>query len=453
MLWGLIGLIVLLIISAYSSITQTAMSTVRRQNLREEAEQGSKRAQLALAIAEDSLRVINTFKIVNLVTHFLTASLFALIFIPPVGAWIATLIPIDTSAANLLVYLVLVPVVTLLVFALTEVLPEIITLRDPVRWAMLTAPLARLAVAIFSPLVWLMLKFRQAISAPLGSAPDSAAIVTEEEIMTLVDAGEEEGSIEQEEKEMIYSIFQLDETLAREIMVPRIDVVALDITTPLEEARKVIIDAGHSRIPVYEESLDHIKGLLYAKDLLEVWHENKHSVDLSSLLRTALFVPESKHVSDLLHELQNQKVHMAVVIDEYGGTAGLVTIEDIVEEIVGEILDEYDADEEAAYEQLADDEYLFDGRIDLDDFNRLLNTELPDELGDTLGGFIYAHLGKVPEPGEIIKTEHLEIEVISVVDRRIRKVHVRQLTREKAPPSEPQESDTQNHVSKNGNGH
>jgi CBS domain containing-hemolysin-like protein len=313
------------------------------------------------------------------------------------------------------------------------------------------APTARLMVSVFSPLVRLMLKFRQTVSVPLGSAPDSAAIVTEEEIMTLVDAGEEEGSIEQEEKEMIYSIFQLDETLAREIMVPRIDIVALEIDTPLEEARKVIINAGHSRIPVFKESLDHIKGLLYAKDLLEVWHEGKQSVDLSSLLRSALFVPESKRVSDLLHELQNQKVHLAIVIDEYGGTAGLVTIEDIVEEIVGEILDEYDEDEEALYEKLAEDEYLFDARIDLDDFNRLLNVELSNELGDTLGGFIYAHLGKVPEPGETIETEHLEIKVVTVVDRRIRKVNVRQLTREEALPTEPQESE--NHVSKNGNGH
>ncbi|MBN1120250.1 MAG: HlyC/CorC family transporter [Anaerolineae bacterium] len=453
MLWGLIGLIVLFIISAYSSITQTALSAVRRQSLREEAEQGNKRAQSALAIAEDSLRVINTFKIVNLVTLFLTASLFALIFVPPVGEWIAELVSIKTTAANVIVYLILVPAAALLVFAFTEVLPELVALHDPVRWAMLMAPIARLTVTIFYPLVRLMLAFRRTISVPLGSDPDSTAIVTEEEIMTLVDAGEEEGSIEQEEKEMIYSIFQLDETLAREIMVPRIDVVALEINTPLEEARKVIIDAGHSRIPVFEESLDHIKGLLYAKDLLEVWHEGKQSVDLSSLLRTALFVPESKRVSDLLHELQNQKVHLAIVIDEYGGTAGLVTIEDIVEEIVGEILDEYDEDEEAAFEKLADDEYLFDARIDLDDFNRLLNTELSDELGDTLGGFIYAQLGKVPEPGETVETEHLEIEVVSVIDRRIRKVHVRQLAREEALPTEPQESDTQNHVSKNDNGH
>jgi putative hemolysin len=452
-LWGLLGLIVLFIISAYSSITQTALSSVRRQSLREEADQGNKRAQSALAIAEDSLQVINTFKIVNLMTHFLTASLFALIFVLPVGGWIAEIVSVKPSTANVFVYLILVPAAALLVFALTEVLPELVALHDPVRWAMLMAPAARLIVTVFSPLVQLMLKFRQTVSVPLGSAPDSAAIVTEEEIMTLVDAGEEEGSIEQEEKEMIYSIFQLDETLAREIMVPRIDVVALEINTPLEEARKVIIEAGHSRIPVFKESLDHIKGLLYAKDLLEVWHEGKQSVDLSPLLRTALFVPESKRVSDLLHELQNQKVHLAIVIDEYGGTAGLVTIEDIVEEIVGEILDEYDEDEEATFEKLTDDEYLFDARIDLDDFNRLLNTELSDELGDTLGGFIYAQLGKVPEPGETIKTEHLDIEVVSVVDRRIRKVHVRQLAREEALPTEPQESDTQNHVSRDGDGH
>jgi CBS domain containing-hemolysin-like protein len=233
-------------------------------------------------------------------------------------------------------------------------------------------------------------------------------------------------------------------------MVPRIDVVSLEIDTKLDEARQVIIKAGHSRIPVYEESLDHVRGLLYAKDLLEVWHRGDQEINLQDLLREAHFVPESKRVSDLLHELQNKKVHMAVVIDEYGGTAGLVTIEDIVEEIFGEIFDEYDEATEEPYTQISDNQYFFDARIDLDDFNRLLDTELPDELGDTLGGYIYGKLGKVPETGETIEANRLSIEVLEVMDRRIRKVRVTVHPRELVT-SETQETESEEYTRKNGN--
>jgi len=311
--------------------------------------------------------------------------------------------------------------------------------------------MAQLTVGILSPLVFAVTILRRTLAGPFGSDVDRAALVTEEEIMTLVDAGEEEGSIELEEKEMIYSIFQLDETLAREIMVPRIDIFALEIETPLEEALKAIIEAGHSRIPVYQESLDKISGLLYAKDLLEIWRDGQRSVDLARILRPALFVPESKRVSDLLHELQNAKVHIAVVIDEYGGTAGVVTLEDIVEEIVGEIFDEYDEAAEDTYEVVSSNEYIFDARIDLDDFNRLLDAHLTDELGDTLAGFIYGQLGKVPDEGEQFETDRLQIEVLTVADRRIRKVRVKRLTPDEAALTE-EEHDKEKHSS-NGNGY
>jgi len=256
--------------------------------------------------------------------------------------------------------------------------------------------------------------------------------VTEEEIMTLVDAGQEEGVIEAEEKAMIYSIFQFGETAAREVMVPRIDIVALEIDTPLDEALQVVIAAGHSRIPVYRDTIDNVQGILYAKDFLELWlpdsskgiEEAGRDRTLESLLRPAHFVPESKMLDDLLADLQQRKVHIAIVVDEYGGTAGLVTIEDILEEIVGEIQDEYDS-EEAAYQQVGEGEYIFNARIDLDDVNRLLGTNLPTEQGDTLGGLIYSQLGKVPAPGDVIKFDGYSIEVISVVRRRIQNVRVR----------------------------
>jgi putative hemolysin len=427
---GLIGLFVLLVLSAYFSAAQAALTNARRPVLREQAERGNKRARLAAQIAEDSSRVLNTFQLASVLSYFLIAGLIAMFLLPHVVVWLSERLPAVASASGLIVYLIAIPLAGMLTFLLVDLLPHTLAHRAPERWALALVPFIQITMALFSPLVVLAAFVRKQIAVPLGDVESGQ--ITEEEIMTLVDAGEEEGTIELEEKEMIYSIFQLDETLAREIMVPRIDIVAFDIDTPLEEAREVIIRAGHSRVPVFEGSLDHIKGLLYAKDLLKVWHEGKQSLDLNSLLRPALFVPESKRVSDLLRELQSAKVHMAIVIDEYGGTAGLVTIEDIVEEIVGEILDEYDEAEEAPYQAVGPDEYIFDARVSLDDINHLMDAELSDELGDTLAGFIYGQLGKVPAPGEIIETDCLHIEVLSVDNRRIRKVRVKRIPRSSA---------------------
>jgi len=270
-----------------------------------------------------------------------------------------------------------------------------------------------------------------------GESLRGMPFITEEEIMTMVDAGQEVGVIEEDEKAMIYSVFALGDTLAREVMVPRIDIVALDVKTSLEEALDVVIHAGHSRIPTYENSIDNIVGVLYAKDLLQLWRDKREKVALRDVLRTPYFVPESKSVDELLEEMQQRKVHMVIVVDEYGGTAGVVTIEDIVEEIVGEIQDEYDA-EEPIFEQSGEGEFIFNARIDLDDVNRLMGTALPTEMDDTLGGFIYNQLGKVPAPGETVRFDGLVIEVLTVSGRRIRKVRV---CREKNGECELDESD------------
>jgi putative hemolysin len=222
---------------------------------------------------------------------------------------------------------------------------------------------------------------------------------------------------------MIYSVFALGNTLAREVMVPRIDMVALDVNVSLEEALDVAVRAGHSRIPTYEDTVDNIVGVLYAKDLLQLWRDKQEGISLREVLRRPYFVPESKPVDELLEEMQQRKVHIVVVVDEYGGTAGLVTLEDIVEEIVGEIQDEYDA-EEPVVERTSDGEFIFNARVDLDDVNRLIDAEFPTEMGDTLGGFIYSQLGKVPVPGEKVRFDGLVIEVLTVTSRRIRKVRV-----------------------------
>src|SRR4030042_2707746 len=198
---------------------------------------------------------------------------------------------------------------------------------------------------------------------------------------------------------MIFSIFQLGDTLAREIMIPRIDMQALEVNTPLPVAIDALLKSGHSRVPIYEESIDNMLGLLYAKDILSAWYEGDQLQSLHKLLRPAYFVPEAKKVDELLNEMQVQRVHMAIVVDEYGGIAGLGKLEDMVEEIVGEIQDEYDQAEEAPYTEQIDGSYLFLGRVDRDDFNEIVGSPLPKEEAETLGGFIYSQLGRGPGVG------------------------------------------------------
>ncbi len=254
-------------------------------------------------------------------------------------------------------------------------------------------------------------------------APHGLPFVIEEEIKTLVDAGEEGGFIEEEEKEMIYSIFEFGDTLAREVMVPRIDMVAVEVNTSIMDALDVVIQAGHSRIPVYEETIDNIVGMLYAKDLLQYWRNDTPSLSLREILRDVYYIPETKKVDELLQELQQRKVHIAIVVDEYGGTAGLVTIEDILEEIVGEIQDEYDS-EEAFMEVISIDEVIFNGRMDLDDVNHIMGLELPTDTSDTIGGLVYSSLGRVPGIGDKVRIQNVEIIVLSVMRRQIKKVKV-----------------------------
>jgi CBS domain containing-hemolysin-like protein len=223
-------------------------------------------------------------------------------------------------------------------------------------------------------------------------------------------------------------------------MVPRIDVLALEVNTPLDEAVNALLDSGYSRVPVYDETIDNILGLLYAKDLLGAWQDGNQEDGLREMLRPAYFIPEAKKVDELLAEMQTRRIHMAVVVDEYGGVAGLVTLEDIVEEIVGEIRDEYDLREEAFYQEISSDEYLCSGRMDLDDFNELMEVDLPSDEADTLGGFIYSRIGRVPTGGESIVLDNLRLTVEQVSKRRIRKVRAVRI-----PPQENEEME-ESHV-------
>ncbi len=266
--------------------------------------------------------------------------------------------------------------------------------------AVALAPVVRFLALILTPITASLRRIGGG-AVPKGASPESI-FLSEDGLRFLLQASNEESIIEDEEKEMIASIFEFSDKLVREVMVPRIDVAAVAIDAPMLQALDMILKAGHSRIPVYRDSIDNVQGVLYAKDLLKYLRDARTDTPLAKIVRPAYFIPESKKVDELLQELQKRKVHIAVVVDEYGGTAGLVTIEDLLEEIVGEIQDEYDA-EEPTIEAVDANEYLFDARVPIDEVNKLLGVELPTEGGDTLGGFIYSHLGKVPALGDRIE--------------------------------------------------
>lgn len=428
---GAILLVVFSLASAFFALARSALVNSHRARLRQLAEEGVRGAGWAERVVEDSSRLLITVHFGQMLAGLLGAATLAVLWTPLVSGWF------DASGAGqpwagALALLIVTSFVAVTLILFGDKLPEAAALRDPEGVALSLAWVIYLFSKLFSPVVGLIMRISGAVVGGNGREYMGLALVTEEEIMTLVDAGQEEGVIEADEKAMIYSIFQFGETAAREVMVPRIDVVGLEIDTPLNEALQVIVKAGHSRIPVYRDNIDNIQGILYAKDFLELWlPDSSRGVDdagrgrtLESLLRPAHFVPESKMLDDLLADLQQRKVHMAIVVDEYGGTAGLVTIEDIVEEIFGEIQDEYDS-EEAAYQVVGVGEYIFNARIDLDDVNQLLGTSLPTEQGDTLGGLIYSQLGKVPAPGDVIEFDGYSIEVLSVVRRRIQNVRIR----------------------------
>lgn len=291
-------------------------------------------------------------------------------------------------------------------------------------WEKRLQPFANLIAVVFSPLLTIIFRLVQNIVPP--HQPNSTQEMAEE-LMEWVDVAQEQGDIGTEQGRLLHSILELSDTVAREIMVPRVDIVALEQEMSLKEAARVFIASGHSRLPLYEGTIDQIRGIIYAKDLLRFLVEKQADTPLSRLARPAYFIPEAKRINELLNEMQQRRVHLAIVVDEYGGVAGLVTLEDIIEEILGEIQDEYDQAEELPFQELGEGEYLFQGKIDLGDFNEIMATELPKEEADTLGGFILQQLGRLPSAGEKLCLNNLELIVEQVSGRRIRKVRARRL--------------------------
>ncbi len=423
-LQSLLLIIFLTALHALVTLAYSALSTNPATYLQDEAEKGSRRANRVIALNEDLPRLSLTVQIVTLLLRMTIFAIATLMVRQPLLALPDVLRAVVVPPISYAV--VLIPL-ALLIFLLSSLIPAVVgrARADAIApWAALPM---RVLVTTFRPLVAVMQMTEKTLQRVSGGS-NVVRTVADEEIRSLMD--EKGGVIEVDEKEMIRSVLEFGETIAREVMVPRLDVTALELQSTIAEALAEFVSSGHSRIPVYDDNIDNVKGVLYAKDLLDQWlrnHDRQKTV--AEMMRPAYFVPETKRADALFKELQERKVHLAVIVDEYGGTAGLVTIEDLIEEIVGDIQDEFDTDEVALFEFVREGEYLFDGSINLDDFNDLMDTDLSTEDNDTLGGFIFGLIGSVPEVNQELDVpeDRLHMQIESVEGRRIRRVHVTKL--------------------------
>ena len=407
------AVILLLLVAAFFAMAETAITRVGRAKAHHLVQESKgKSAQRLLVIVEDPAPYLNTVLFLTLMAHI-------------GGTALATGLAIDRFgnvgegiAAG---------VMTVAIFVLAEVVPKTFTVQRTERAALIVARPVHFIGTILRPLSKVLIGIANAAMVLVpGRGLPKGPFVTEDEIRHMVDVAEEEEEIEEEERELIHSIFEFGDTVVREVMVPRPDMVSIPATAVLDEALRIIVDAGYSRIPLYEGDNDNIVGVLYAKDLLKRIHEGKKDAKVASIGRAPTFVPEQKKVAELLREMQDQRVHMAIVIDEYGGTAGLVTIEDLIEEIVGEIVDEYDQ-EEPLVEPIDDDTIRVDAKMSIDEINELLDAELPHEEWDTVGGLVFGLTGRVPVQGEQVTFDSLEFTTERVTGRRIQKVVIRKL--------------------------
>jgi CBS domain containing-hemolysin-like protein len=401
------GVAVLWLIAAFLALSETSltsMNKVRASTLHEEGRRGS--ASL-VRLMEEREKFLAPVLLVVLVCHLGAATLLGVVFERLGGLWL-TGITVGQ---------------VIFVFVFIESAPKTWAILHSDRSALLAAPLVR-TVVMFAPLRLLtrgLITLTNVILPGKGLA--RGPYVSEEELLAYTDAAVEDEVIEKEERALIRSIIEFGDTVVREVMVPRTDMVAVEGRERSSDVLEVAIAAGYSRIPVYDQGIDDIVGIVFTKDLMRAVREDRADCAVRELARTAYFVPENKRVADLMREMQADKFHMAIVLDEYSGTAGLVTLEDLIEELVGEIVDEFDV-EEAMMEPLPNGDYRVNARMPLDEVNDLLHADFPEGDWETIGGLVFNHLGHVPAEGESVSVDGYILHAEKVQGRRIGKVRI-----------------------------
>jgi putative hemolysin len=424
----LLVILVLVLIEAVFVASEIALITIRASRVDQLIDEGRRGARLVKRLTSDPGRFLAVVQIAVTFVGFLSSAYAAVNLVARLEGFFRDVPVLDQVAggAALVVVTILLSAFTI-VFA--ELVPKTLALAHTDRFAIVLAGPVDVVGRFLGPVVSLLTWLTRVVAAGFGADVQKRAQISTEELKLIVERGGEEGILEAEEEQMISAVIELGERRLHEIMVPRTEMTTLLVSATLDEALDTFIQSGHSRVPVYKRTIDEIVGVLYAKDLLPFLKGNGPSrrPDWRRLLRAPLFVPESMSIDDLLHMLQRRKVHLAIVLDEYGGTAGMVTIEDLIEEIVGDIQDEYDAEEPMTV-RLSDSEARIDGRVSVDELADMFDMDLSSledsEEYDTVGGLIYHRIGGVPRPGDKIELDDqgLTLTVESTDGRRVAKV-------------------------------
>lgn len=402
-------LIIMVFLSGFYSASETALMSVNRIRMKHLSEEGVKKAQLVYNWTEDPHELLATILVANNVINIAASSLATTVAYRFGGAWVA----IATG------------IMTVVILIFSEITPKSLAKQYSEGVSQVVIKPVVFTVYLLKPIVWLFNKIASFFIRILGGDPSKTEVfITQEELKTLVDVGGEEGVIEEEEKEMIFNVFEFGDHQVKDIMVQRVDIIAESVEVTYEELLAGIKEYQFSRIPIYEETIDDIVGILFIKDLILLDDESKKDFDVRKHMRKPYYTFEFKNISDLFEEMKNTRNHISVVLDEYGGTVGMVTIEDLIEEIVGEIEDEYDEVEDEVKE-VKENEYEVDGSTRLEDLSDIIeDVEIASEEFDSVGGFIIGLLDRLPEEGEEIEYENLKFKVEEIEKKRIMKVRI-----------------------------
>ena len=443
----------LILVGGFFAASEIALVTAKRHRLQQLAVDGNRSARIAERLTADPNRFLATIQVAITFLGFLASAVGAQAFAGGLAKWIAAIPwqPLQ-DAAQTIAFVIITLIIALVAIVIGELAPKTLALSFAERFSLLVARPILFFDRLLGPIVWLVSSASLVLVRALGGheRPRGGYLSTEE-LKMLVRSGSEESGIEEEERTMIPRVIELGDKRVHEVMVPRIGIRAVEVTASVDEVIDVIMRAGHTRVPVYTESLDNIVGVLYAKDLLPYLKGNGQRVkgiEIATIVRDPVYVPESKQVDELLREMQHTKRHIAIVVDEYGGTAGLITMEDLVEEVVGEIQDEYDP-VETLIEPIDSDgregqAFRLDGRVSMDelrDIFHLSDEEEPDEDAyDTVGGLIVNRIGRIPLPGEELPFRDLLLTVEVADSRRVAKI-LAVRPDGSAPPPEASETD------------
>jgi CBS domain containing-hemolysin-like protein len=421
---ALILLGVCLLLMVFVAAVEAGLISISRARVRLMAGQGVPRAEILQTFIQERTNLLGALSL---------ARNLAIVF----GAALAVSVVTRERGHSWLLIIAIV-IAALALFALLEAVPRALVVRNPERWGLRLAPFLGVFKLLFGGVGRVLNLPARVVSRPVTNE--------EEEMLRLLELEDAQGDLEEDERKMIRGVFGLEDTAVRECMTPRTDFAAVDTESSVEEVVRLIVDRGFSRIPLYEKNADTIVGIVYAKDLFRYLAEGRSPKNLRDIARPAFFVPESKRLDDLLTDMRKQRVHMAIVVDEYGGTAGLVTIEDLLEEIVGEIEDEYDRVEHPIV-RISDEEALLDGRVAIDELNDLFRTAISDDDYDTVGGCVFHLLGRVPAVGDAVETDRVKLTVLSVDGHRVRRLRAQRLA-----PKEPEAENGHGANGPNGNG-